>query len=155
MEPKVIDVSSFSVSGLKTRTTNFAELNKDTAKISGLWGQFYSMELAGNIPNRVPDTPILGVYSAYESDATGAYNLTIGVQVRPPVSSIFENVDVQEGKYIVFEAMGPMPAAIIQTWSAIWRYFELNLRVRRNYQTDFESWSGPEEVKIYIGVEAY
>lgn len=147
------DISNFSVVGLTERTTNCAELNQDTAKIPKLWGQFYSMELADNTPNRIPNTPILGVYSAYESDASGAYDLTVGVHVREPVGSELGSVDIQEGKYFVFEAHGPMPVTIIQAWTTIWTYFEQNPSFHRSYRTDFESWGGPEEVQIYIGVE--
>jgi len=43
--------------------------------------EFFSTGVADKIPNRLPDTPIFGVYSAYESDATGFYNLSAAVAV--------------------------------------------------------------------------
>ncbi|MFP6560285.1 GyrI-like domain-containing protein [Paraburkholderia sp. B3] len=123
MEPGVENISRFSVSGLTVRTTNRAEFSQDTAKIPDLWEQFFSRGLADNIPNRLPDAPIFGVYSAYESDATGAYDLTAGVSVSQR-NPDFRNIGIQDGKYLVFEASGPMPTAVIQTWAAIWAYFE-------------------------------
>ncbi|TPG73905.1 AraC family transcriptional regulator [Pseudomonas arsenicoxydans] len=56
---------------------------------------------------------MVGVYSAYESDASGAYEVTAGVSVSTP-NPEFENVEIQAGKYLVFEARGPMPSAVIQ-----------------------------------------
>ncbi|TCW83100.1 AraC family transcriptional regulator [Burkholderia sp. SRS-46] len=153
MEPKVVRISHFTVSGSTVRTKNRDESNQETAKIPSLWGQFFSSGLADNIPHRLPDTPVYGVYSAYESDATGFYDLTAGVAVSQPDRD-FKNVEIQEGKYLVFEARGPMPAAVIQTWAAIWSYFDQHPQVQRSFLTDFESCCGPEEVQIHIGVKS-
>ena len=49
-----------------------------------------------------------GIYSDYESDFTGHYNLTTGVAVSVP-SDEFATIEVQEGTYMVFEAKGVMP----------------------------------------------
>lgn len=154
MEPNLIEISHFSVSGLSTRTTNHAELSQDTARIPNLWGRFYEMGLADNIPDRQPGTPVFGVYSAYESDATGAYDLTVGVSVSQPAPQ-FKTIDIQAGKYLVFEARGPMPGAVIQAWVDIWTYFEQHLHIHRSYLTDFESWCGLEAVQIHIGIETH
>ncbi|UXU85276.1 GyrI-like domain-containing protein [Burkholderia sp. S-53] len=151
MEPMVAHISYFSVSGLTVRTTNRDEFNQETARIPGLWAQFFSSGLADSVPNRLPGTPIFGVYSAYESDATGFYDLTAGVSVAAP-NPDYGSIEIREGKYLVFEARGPMPAAVIQTWTAIWTYFEQHPHVQRSFLTDFESWSDPEHVQIHIGV---
>ncbi|WP_080420221.1 GyrI-like domain-containing protein [Burkholderia ubonensis] len=151
MEPMVAHISRFSVSGVTVRTTNRNEFNQETARIPGLWAQFFLNGLADSIPNRLPGTPIFGVYSAYESDATDFYDLTAGVSVTMP-NPDFGSIEIHEGKYLVFEARGPMPAAVIQTWAAIWAYFEQHPQVRRSFLTDFESWCGAEHVQIHIGV---
>jgi predicted transcriptional regulator YdeE len=151
MEPKTTRVSGFFVSGLAVRTMNCDELNQKTAKIPGLWVQFFSGGIADKIPDRLPDTPIFGVYSTYESDAAGSYNVTAGVSVTT-LNTDFDSVEIQGGKYLVFDAIGPMPAAVIQTWALIWTYFEEHPQVKRSFLTDFESYCGPEEVQIHIGV---
>lgn len=151
MAPKITHVSRFLVSGLTVRTINRDEFNQETAKIPGLWAQFFANGTADKIPGRLPDTPIVGVYSTYDSDLTSFYNVTAGVSVTTP-NPDFNNIEVQEGKYLVFEAKGPMPTALFQTWAAIWAYFEQHPHVKRSYLTDFESYSGPEEVQIHIGV---
>lgn len=55
------------------------------------------------------------MYSAYEFDASGAYDVTAGVSVSTP-NPDFDRVGIQEDKHLVFEARGPMPAAVIQAW---------------------------------------
>ncbi len=151
MEPKVTHVSGFLVSGLTVRTINRDEFNQETAKIPGLWAEFFASGAADKIPGRLPDTPIVGVYSTYDADLTSFYNVTAGVSVTTP-NAKFNSIEVQEGRYLVFEAHGPMPTALLQTWASIWTYFEQHPHVKRSYLTDFEWYSGQEEVQIYIGI---
>jgi predicted transcriptional regulator YdeE len=100
------------------------------------------------ISTRLPNTPIFGVYSAYETDATGLYDVTVGVSVDKSNSG-FEHIVIEAGEYIVFEARGAMPDAMIQTWSYIWSYFEKHPEICRSFLTDFEAYSGPEEAHVY------
>ncbi len=151
MEPKIAHISRFLVSGLTVRTINRDEFNEETAKIPGLWAQFFASGTADKIPQRLPDTPIVGVYSTYDSDLTSFYNVTAGVSVAT-LNPDFSSIEVQKGKYLVFEANGPIPTALFQAWSSIWAYFEQHPHVQRSYLTDFELYSGPEEVQIHIGV---
>lgn len=151
MQPKIVQISPFLVSGLTIRTKNSDEFIPISAKIPTLWGQFFSRGVAENCPTRLADSPIFGVYSAYESDATGSYNVTAGVSVSTPHSD-FSNIEIQAGEYMVFKARGPMPAAVIQAWTAVWVYFEQHPHVKRCFLTDFESYHGLDEVQIHIGV---
>ncbi len=153
MEPTTTHVSHSIVSGLTVRTTNRDEFNPETAKIPTLWSRFFSSDIPDKIPNRLPDAPFLGVYSAYESDASGPYDITAGVTVTT-LNPDFSNIEIQEGSYLVFEAIGPMPAAVIQTWTSVWTYFEQHPHVKRSFLTDFELYCGPEKVQIHIGVES-
>ncbi|PTT26929.1 effector binding domain-containing protein, partial [Pseudomonas sp. HMWF021] len=54
--------------------------------------------------------------------------------------------------YLVFEAQGPLPDAVISTWGRIWEFFEQNPQIQRRYATDYEAYTGPESVAVYIGV---
>ena len=40
--PHLENISSFAITGLSTRTANSAERDSDTAKIPGLWQDFYA-----------------------------------------------------------------------------------------------------------------
>jgi predicted transcriptional regulator YdeE len=153
MEPRRIDGSSLLVGGITVRTTNRDEANPASAKLPAQWGRFFAEGLAERIPNRLPDSPVYGVYSAYESDHKGAYDLTAGVAVlQASDNPEFTSVEIASGPYLVFEARGAMPAVVIETWRAVWQYFEDHPEVRRRYATDFEVYRGPDEVAIHVGV---
>jgi predicted transcriptional regulator YdeE len=151
MNPKHTSISAFTIAGLTVRTKNSDEFNPTTAKIARVWGQFFAENLIEKIPNCLPNSPVYGVYAAYESDANGLYDLTAGMSVSEG-SADFSTVNIQAGDYLVFETRGAMPAAVIQAWGNVWAYFEQNPQIKRSYQTDFESYIGPNEAHVYIGV---
>ena len=138
-----------AITGIAVRTTNAAEFNPVTGKIAGLWGQFFSEGLFDKLPNKLDGSPIYGVYSGYESDYTGAFDVTAGVAVLTPTGQLA----LQAGEYLVFSATGPMPQTVLQTWGVVWQYFQSNPSVQRSYGTDFEVYSGADTVAIHIGVK--
>lgn len=145
MTPIVKRIESFTVSGFSVKTQNKDEFNEKTAKIPGLWQQFYTSELAAN-------TAIFGVYSHYDSDASSFYTVTAGVKSSHAQTEL-SAVTVQAGNYLVFEGKGSMPAVVIETWKKIWEFFETNTVYRRNFVSDFEAYDGLDHVAIYIGIE--
>jgi predicted transcriptional regulator YdeE len=151
MDLKRQQIDAFTVAGLRVRTTNATEHQPDTAKIGPMWGRFFGEELAESIPGKSANSPIYGVYSAYESDASGAFDVTAGVAVNASIKD-FESVLIEAGEYLVFEAQGTLPDAVISTWGKIWKFFEENPQIQRRYATDFEAYTGPESVSVYIGV---
>jgi predicted transcriptional regulator YdeE len=144
ISPTVEYVESFIVVGLQVRTQNSDEFNEKTAKIPNLWQQFYASGLAAN-------TPIFGVYSNYDSDASGYYTVTVGV-ASEHVQAQWSSVKIQAGNYLVFHGIGLMPATVIETWKRIWEFFETNTQYQRNFVSDFEVYDGAEQVAIYIGL---
>ncbi|MFJ2279708.1 GyrI-like domain-containing protein [Pseudomonas sp. NPDC087803] len=151
MDLKRKQIDAFTVAGLRVRTHNAAEHQPETAKIGPMWGQFFGKELAETIPGKSANSPIYGVYSAYESDASGEFDVTAGVAVTAPAKD-YESVLIEAGEYLVFEAQGALPDAVISTWGRIWSFFEANPQIQRRYATDFEAYTGPESVSVYIGV---
>lgn len=151
MDLKRQQIDAFTVAGLRVRTTNATEHQPETAKIGPMWGRFFGEELAESIPGKSANSPIYGVYSAYESDASGAFDVTAGVAVNASIKD-FESVLIEAGEYLVFEAQGTLPDAVISTWGKIWKFFEENPQIQRRYATDFEAYTGPESVSVYIGV---
>ncbi|MBN8753441.1 MULTISPECIES: GyrI-like domain-containing protein [Variovorax] len=148
MEPIRQHVDAFRVSGLTVRTTNREESDPATARLGALWGRFFGEETYASTPNRTADTRIFGVYSAYESDANGAFDVTAGVVVTDGEGSI----PIEAGNYLVFNGQGEMPQMVISTWQRIWQYFEAHPNVARSYRSDFEAYEGPDKVAIHIGV---
>jgi predicted transcriptional regulator YdeE len=154
IQPWAVSVPAFRVAGICTRTTNAAEADPGTACIGALWDRFFSESWEHKLPLPTSDGRVFGVYSGYESNQHGAFDVTAGVaapdnHLAQPGASV---VDLQAGSYLVFEAEGHMPQLVIDAWAAVWRYFEENPQVVRRFGTDFEAYSGPYQVAIHIGV---
>ena len=157
--PTSIQVPAFSVAGIRVRTRNSEEMDPAIARLGDLWGRFFSQSWERKLPARdEADDRIFGVYSAYESDEHGAFDVTAGVAVAAPQPVGGESVpgascvDIEPGDYLVFRGEGEMPQMVIDTWQRIWRYFADNPRVQRRFGTDFEAYEGPDKVAIHIGV---
>ncbi|NWD08219.1 GyrI-like domain-containing protein [Pseudomonas gingeri] len=150
MDVKRVEVPAFQVSGPQVRTRNEDERYAETARIGGLWGGFFAEGLAERIANRQPDSRVYGVYSGYESDASGYFDVTAAVAVTTPAPG-YPTLEVQAGPYLVFEGRGAMPQTVIDTWGRIWSYFEQHPGQRR-FATDFEVYTGPDSVAVYIGI---
>ena len=107
--------------------------------------QFYSS-------NSTPNTTVFGVYSDYESDANGHYNVTVGT-TSDNHSAELSAVKINSGNYLIFQGKGAMPLTVIETWKRIWDYFTEESAYQRCFMTDFEAYSNNDEVAIYIGVK--
>ncbi|KQU84459.1 transcriptional regulator [Variovorax sp. Root318D1] len=149
MEPIRQHHGAFQVAGLTARTTNREENEPATARIEGLWNRFFAEETYRSTPHRTEDARIFGVYSGYESDADGPFDVTVGVAVSHATS---EAATIEAGDYLVFTSQGEMPQMVIDAWQRIWQYFEANPTIARLYRSDFEAYDGPDKVAIHIGV---
>ena len=146
---KKVELTAKTIKGLQARTKNEDEMNPDTQKIALLWGKFFSevMPTFGATP-----PPLYGVYSNYESDAFGEFDVLVGAEVLEE-SDGFKSVTLEAGNYLVFTAKGELPQAIIETWSQVWAYFEdPSIDEKRAFKTDFELYTSETEAEIYIGV---
>ncbi len=68
---KTQKIDEFEVSGIVVRTTNENEMNPSTAKIANLWETFY-INASPKLPEKAK---IYGIYTNYESDCTGAFDV--------------------------------------------------------------------------------
>ncbi|CAN7303348.1 MULTISPECIES: GyrI-like domain-containing protein [unclassified Variovorax] len=147
MQPQLQRHDAFSIAGLTVRTTNREENDPQSARIGKLWTRFFD-ERAYERPHRINDMRLYGVYSAYESDAHGAFDITTGVAVSGGPAT----VRIEAGDYLVFSGQGEMPQMVLAVWQSIWQYFEQHPEIKRTYRSDFEAYSGPDQVAIHIGV---
>lgn len=144
-------IDGFEVSGLSVRTTNGDEMNPSTAKIGQLWETFY----ARAYPKLTAGANVYGVYTHYESDHMGAYDV-MACSDRLPADALNGSVTSQiaSGQYLTFTARGEMPQTVIQLWGTIWDYFSAGDCVHtRAYTTDFEHYLSEDEVAISIAVQ--
>ncbi len=151
MQPTLVAVEPFTVTGLSVRTVNRDEADPSLAKLPKLWGKFYGQHVPDKIPSRRAGSLVYGAYSDYESDASGPYTVTAGVQVSVPLPDC-NSVAARGGLYLVFESQGAMPQAVIDGWSAVWRYFAQPQKYKRLFATDYEEYRGPDRVAIFISV---
>jgi predicted transcriptional regulator YdeE len=148
-QPQRQRLAAFNVAGLTARTTNRAESDPQASRIGVLWNRFFGERIYEKLPQRVDDQRLFGVYSAYEADAHGAFDVTTGVAVAGGPST----VRIEGGDYLVFTGQGQMPQMVLAVWQTIWQYFDAHPEIRRRYKSDFEAYSGPEEVAIHIGIQ--
>lgn len=113
IHPTMKHFDSFTVTGLTVRTKNSDEFNQETAKLPDLWEQFY-------VNNPTLNKTIFGVYSDYESDTNGFYNVTVGA-ANDDESAEFKAIKINSGNYLVFQNKGPMPQVVIETWEPTFR----------------------------------
>jgi len=142
-----ITQKSKTIYGLKVRTKNENEMNPQTAKIGQMWGEYFS----SIAPTLAQGTERYGVYTNYESDAFGEFDVSAGSTVE---NAALEKVTLEAGNYLCFKADGELPQAVIDTWGTIWAYFsDENCKEKRTYKTDYELYLSESEAEIYIGVE--
>jgi predicted transcriptional regulator YdeE len=140
--------------GLAIRTTNAAESDPSRAKIAKLWERFGKERWAERLEAVGAFGPITAVYSAYESDVTGSYQLLVGRQVRDssPVSAPLQVVSTSPGSYRAFRCYGPLPQAVIDGWREVWTYFARANVPARAYTSDFEIYADAGPVEIWVAV---
>lgn len=144
IEPYYVDMHAFTVVGPQTRTTNADEARPTTARIPSLWGAYL----------RSPGPTTYAVYGNYESDHTGAYDITVGTPPSISVPKDWVRVEVPPGRYLVFANEGAIPAAVIAAWQQVWQYFDSQADVQRAFTTDFERYdpARPGRVEIHIAI---
>ena len=142
------------IAGLATRTTNTAESSPSTAKIPLLWGQFTNEHWPERLKEVGAFGPTIAVYSAYESDVSGSYQLLVGRQVRNsrPLSPPLQIVSAPQESYLAFRCSGPLPQAVIDGWRDVWAYFARGDAPARAYTFDFEIYRDAGTVEIWVAV---
>jgi len=148
MTPRLERLKSFSVSGLTERTCMAAERDSDAARVTQLWLRFFE-EDAFERPARTTDARLFGVYTGYDADGPGSFDITAGVAVHEGAPL----VHVEGGEYLVFSGRGPMPDLVLALWRDVDSYFEQHPELRRRFHSDFEAYSGPAQVAVHVGVE--
>ncbi|MCE0495452.1 GyrI-like domain-containing protein [Vibrio salinus] len=147
----ICEVTGFDVTGFAIRTTNADEMNPSTAKIGDLWAKFY----ANAMPELNEKSKVYGVYTNYESDFSGAFDvIACSDTVLPEKVSDSVRAGVVSGQYVRFSATGEMPQVVIDLWGEVWRYFgSENCAHERAYTTDFEYYKSANEIEIFIAVK--
>lgn len=150
MEYEVVELSEKTVVGITERTRNDDE--KMPEVIGGLWQRFYAEGIYQSIENK-KNSYSLGLYSQYESDANGAYDITVCCEVdkseNPPPGT--EVKTIPAGKYAKFIVKGPVQTVVYEFWQKLW-----SMDLDRKCSYDFEEYLNDDmekgEVHIYIAI---
>jgi len=140
-----------TIYGLSTRTDNATEMKVNTGKIPALWQHFDQ-----SVPVNYKDGErVYGVYSDYESDHTGKFNVLAGFDGAVlPTNVNLEKIIIPEAKYLVFVHKGEMPQIAIDAWTQVWNYFSADeAKFQRLYTTDFEYYANGNEIEVHIAVK--
>lgn len=150
--PQIVVGAAFVVLGLHGRTSNAAELSGLDGKIGPLWNRLLGGDGAP-IPGVLDSERIYAVYTGYESDEQGMYDVVVGRSVNPdqttPVG--MEMVHLSAGKYLVFLAIGKAPQRIQAAWKNVYEYFRAHPEQRRAFTADFEEHS-PAATRLFIAL---
>ncbi len=152
MHYEIIELEEKKLVGLKARTCN---QDKDMPEvIGGLWQRLMNPEIFMAIPNRVNEKCI-GLYSDYESDLNGKYDITVGCEVSKvgDLPQTMVSKTIPAGKYAKFVVLGHVQQAVAEFWTKLWA-----MDLDRKYSADFEEYqSGDEmdqaEIHIYIALK--
>ncbi|MBH5319606.1 AraC family transcriptional regulator [Paenibacillus sp. GSMTC-2017] len=160
MNTFIVEMSKLTLAGVSIRTSNADEAGP-SRKLPQLWGTYFSSGVAAK-PYNVNPHFIYGLYTDYESDASGAYTTLIGHEVGEGTAE--QEIDgtiaiVPESKYLVFTTKkGPVQEVVAEMWGVIWAYFKDAVEVRA-FTGDFERYDGRNfdpantEVEIYIAIK--
>ncbi len=131
--------------GIQTQTSN-----ETPHEIAAIWQRFMADGLADEIPERADDQ-LIAAYFDYQGDHTQPYTFFLGCEVIDVdcAPEGFALRSLPAGRYAAFQARGPMPKTLIESWQQI-RQSDLP----RSYVADFEVHdpAKPDEVAIYVGV---
>ncbi len=162
LQPKTVQLESFEVVGIATRTNNAKEAGPQGA-IPKLWQRFMQEHVLEHIPNKTnPD--LYAVYTDYVSDANGDYTLVIGAKVGTVSDSLIPSgmvrTEIPAGQYAVFTCdRGPAAKVVVERWKRIWSYYESPGNGERAHRADFEVYDqraadpNNAQVDIYIGLK--
>src|SRR5438270_14060295 len=146
---------SMRVAGLALRTDNAAESQPATSKIPGLWQRFRSEHWFDRLGDLGAFGPPIGVYSAYESDARGSFQILAGREVTAAshVTPPLQLVSIPAGTYLVFRSGGRLPDSVIRGWQEVWTFFDGSHAPARAFTYDIEIYPNAETVEIWVAIE--
>ena len=151
MNYEIVTLESKTIAGLSIRTSNHQP--DMGAKIGGLWQQLYGQGILAGIPGRVGQSAF-GLYTHYERDADGEYDVIAGCQVQAPVQNDrLVCVEIPAGRYARFSIVANMHGdGVGALWGDIW-----NTPLNRAFTVDFEEYLPCEDmekapVHIYIAL---
>ena len=147
---EIVELPAKRFVGLKTRATNDPDGSAVGQSIQDMWTQFW------NDHHSIVKGMVYGVYSNYEKDHTGAYDVYAAIEAEPgsELPSGLSEISSSSGRYLKFHNQGTMPKVVQDTWQEIWDYFDQDgAPHERAFGVDFEEYPSDKEVSVYISLK--
>lgn len=151
MTDQIVRLPAFAVLGFTARTSNEQEMS-GAGHIAQLWQRY--METGGAVIPGVTDPSLtFSIYTNYESDHTGAYDVILGKPVGTLESApkSLRGIAIPAAEYLVFPVENPGPDGIRTAWMKVYEYFSGQEPRPRAFTADFERYSN-DGVQLYIAV---
>ncbi len=152
MNYEIVNLKEKTVVGVKARTNNASP--EMGAVIGGLWDSFFNKGIYAGIQNKVTGKT-LGIYTNYDSDVMGDYDVVVATEVSKAENLTEEIVKstIPAGKYAKFVVVGDVQKSVSDAWGEIWK-MDLN----RAYTADFEEYQdgnmdGNATIHIYVALK--
>ncbi len=139
---KTVHVTAFAVLGKEARTSNAKEMS-GSGVIGALWSK--------GVP---AGSPVVAVYSGYESDKDGEYDYLLGRKVvdDETVPRELAHRVIEPGLYIHVGFDGSIsPEAVYGLWRHVWEAETIGT-IKRAYKTDFELYR-ENGFDLYVGLK--
>ena len=146
---KVTRIKKLMISGISAVTNNQLEMSEENGKIAQLWEDYFAKDVYKKTFDKSNSDFMYGVYSNYDSDVSGNYKVTVGVEVTKAKNAIV----IEDKKYLVFTKKGELPMVVVELWEEIWDYFEKNSDYERDFEIDFEKYAKEDEIEIYVSIK--
>lgn len=152
MHYEKVTLEEKNIVGLCARTSNLDP--QMPIVIVRLWEKLFGTDYAEQISPKCSAYPI-GLYSDYESDVSGKYDITVGFEVEPhakvPAGAVHKMIPA--GTYAKFYVEGDQKEAVGAFWQSLWQ-----MNLPRTYTGDFEVYlpsdsPATSKVFIYIAIE--
>ena len=121
------------IKGKRIRTNNTT-----LEGVMDLWQEITTLQLSGDI---------YAIYSNYESNYSGDYDLLIGSES----CDLPDSIELANCQYIEILVDGNSIENVGKTWQKIWSNTEIE--AKRTYQTDFEKYGQDGSIMIYLSIK--
>lgn len=146
MTYEIVHLEEKRIAGITARTSNH-DCNVGEV-IGGLWQKFHT-GIFESIEGKVTGCAI-GLYSDYDSDMNGPYDMTVGAEI---FNSDSATKIIPAGRYAKFVVRGHMQEACINFWTQLWQ-----MDLERAFTSDFEEYQPggtmeDAEIHMYIALK--
>jgi predicted transcriptional regulator YdeE len=151
----MVEIKGFKLIGLALETKTVNKNGRSAIDCGNLWQKFEKGHFSDRIPGKLSNE-IFAVYHNYEGDYRKPFSYFIGCKVKSDtqIPDEMTSLQIPDGKYLLFKAIGEMPDCISKAWGVIW-----SSDFDRAYSSDFEIYGEKSrdrknvEIDIFLSIK--